>query len=227
MAKKLTIENDILERDIWVNKGLLCGIDEVGRGCLAGPVIAAAVVLNPGKKSKYVRDSKLMTEQERLLAYKWIVRNSTFGIGIVDHRRIDALNIYAATQWAMKRAVSQLTAQLSKKPDLMVVDAMPLVFSGEEFTNIPVKSFPFAESRSISVAAASIVAKVTRDRIMGIIDKSIPGYNLDHHKGYGTQEHSRAVIEQGSSIIHRQSFLKKSYDKMVEYRYEKQRELFG
>ena len=226
-VKKLTIENDVLERDMWVNKGILCGIDEVGRGCLAGPVIASAVVLKPGSTSPLLKDSKEMLESERVLAYNWVLEHGFVGIGVIDHRAIDRYNIYRATQFAMKRALSQLMAQLNQPISQIVVDAMPLVFSGQIYKDIPITSFPFAESRSISVAAASIVAKVTRDRLMATVEQSMPGYGLSGHKGYGTSEHNAAIVAHGASIIHRETFLKKLYDSRVMYRYGKQKELFG
>ena len=227
LVKKLTIENDLFEREVWVNKGILCGIDEVGRGCLAGPVVAAAIILDPGVSHPLLKDSKQMDEQGRLLAYDWIVQNSKYGLGLADSRHIDRHNIHQATQWVMRRALSQVMVQSSQDLSLILVDAVRLQFAGKKYKSISFKAFPYAESRSISVAAASIVAKVTRDRIMDRIMTSIPGYGMEQHKGYGTPVHTAALVENGPSIIHRQSFIKKLYDQVVTRSYEKQRELFG
>ncbi|OGB97221.1 hypothetical protein A3F06_02430 [candidate division TM6 bacterium RIFCSPHIGHO2_12_FULL_36_22] len=226
LGKKLTIENDLMERDVWVNKGILCGIDEVGRGCLAGPVVAAAVILDPGSNHPLLKDSKQMDEQERLLAYDWIVQHAIFGLGLVDSQHIDRYNIHKATQLSMKRALSQVMVQASQNISLILVDAVRLQFASNDYKSIPFKAFPYAESRSISVAAASIIAKVTRDRIMDTIKVSIPGYGMEQHKGYGTQTHAIALVKHGPSIIHRLSFIKKLYNQVVTH-HEKQRELFG
>ncbi len=192
------------EMAAWGEQKLVCGIDEVGRGCLAGPVVTAAVILHSRKVSRLVNDSKIMTPEDRDKAYQWICKNGSFGIGIVSHRVIDRFNIYQATLMAMRRAVMQLFTATSLRPSIIVVDAMPLqidTFQGD------IVAFPFGESKSISIAAASIVAKVTRDRLMQTFDSVFPGYSLGQHKGYSTQLHKERIKELQQSILHRVSFI--------------------
>jgi len=196
------------ENSLWQNNSPLCGIDEVGCGPLAGPVVSAAVILNLFSDSKLIKDSKLLNEKQRLAAYDWIVKNGIFGIGIVNNRCIDQWNIRNATIFAMRRALCNLLHISKQRPEAIIVDAIPLDLSICSL-DIPVHAFPRADSLSISVAAASIVAKVTRDRLMNRYDAIIPGYSFDRHKGYGTALHQEAIIKKGFSIVHRTSFLKR------------------
>lgn len=197
------------EQTAWKDNNFICGIDEVGRGCLAGPVVVAAVVLFPHKLSRHLRDSKIMTLEEREKAYRWIMNNSWNSIALVHHRTIDSKNIYHATLIAMKRAYMQLMSTIPHKPTTILVDAMPLKLNNTAYENTTnVYYFPFGESKSSSIAAASIIAKVTRDRLMvNHFEKIIPGYEIQSNKGYGTPPHKRHIRSLGHSIIHRMNFL--------------------
>lgn len=197
------------EREAWAQNQVICGVDEVGRGCLAGPLVTAAVILHPGKAPHHLRDSKLMTPEELTSSTSWVFKNSWFGYGIITPGQIDQVNIYQATLLAMKRAVIQAISACPQRPSAILVDAMPLklLFSGYE--DIKVHHFPKAESKSSSVAAASIIAKVKRDALMRRLESSFPGYHLGAHKGYATDAHCSAIRNHGASIIHRTSFLDK------------------
>ena len=176
----------------------LAGIDEAGRGPLAGPVVAAAVVLKNGIRIARLRDSKKVSEKERSSLYREIQQSSIdIGLGIVDADDIDRLNILQATKYAMQCAVENLT----ETPDLLVIDALAL-------SSVAIKQFSYikAESVSASVAAASIIAKVTRDRIMSDYHHQFPHYNFQKHKGYSTKEHLDLLRLYGPSPIHRKSF---------------------
>ena len=192
------------EKEAWERSELVCGIDEVGRSCLAGPVVAAAAILRPKAKFKYLKDSKILTAEQRVLAYNWLLKNSTFAVGIMHHRIIDSKNIYRATLFAMKRAVIQLLAHTPKAPSIILVDAMPIQLS---HIDIPVVHFPYGERQSASIAAASIIAKVTRDNLMTRLDPVIPGYALANNKGYGTLAHRKGIKADGISYMHRLSFM--------------------
>jgi len=176
----------------------LAGIDEAGRGPLAGPVVAAAVVLKKGIRIARLRDSKKVSEKERSSLYREIQQSSIdIGLGIVDADDIDRLNILQATKYAMQCAVENLT----ETPDLLVIDALDL-------SSVAIKQFSYikAESVSASVAAASIIAKVTRDRIMSDYHHQFPHYNFQKHKGYSTKEHLDLLRLYGPSPIHRKSY---------------------
>lgn len=194
---------DFYESEAIKNGLSICGVDEVGRGCLAGPVVTAAVILKPGKKSRLVKDSKQLNAQELATAYAWIINNSWHAVGITHHRLIDQKNIYQATLVAMRRATMQLFATVPQLPEKILVDAMPLEipsFAGD------IIHFIKGESKSSSIAAASIVAKITRDRIMASLDHVFPGYQHTQHKGYSTALHKAVLVSRGISIIHRLSF---------------------
>lgn len=191
------------EKLAWASGELIIGIDEVGRGCLAGPVGTAAVALFPGAHYRLLKDSKTLSQNELLDAYTWIIRHSFYVYASCDHAVIDTLNIYQATQRAMARAFNQLLVILPQNPSAVLVDAVPLQlphFQGQVY------HFIKGEQKSTSIAAASIVAKVTRDRHMGLFDTLFPAYRLSHHKGYATMEHQEAVRLVGPSLIHRTSF---------------------
>jgi ribonuclease HII len=192
----------MFEKEAWGKNQLVCGIDEVGRSCLAGPVVAAAVILKPNTSYKYLKDSKILSPEERLKAYKWINKNCDYAVGIMHHRIIDSINIYQATVCAMKRAVYQLIASSRKDLAAILVDFVPLKLD----IDIPVIHFSKGESKSSSIAAASIVAKVTRDRLMSRMDSFIPGYSFKSNKGYGTCVHRKAINCDGISFCHRLSF---------------------
>jgi len=199
----------LYEKQVWQKQAYLCGIDEVGRGCLAGPVVTAAVVLFPSSTHPLLKDSKILTENKRLEAASWIGKNSWFSYGIVDAREIDRLNIYKATQVAMRQAVYGLFSRLPKhvRPELILIDAMPLQAPFLD-SQPEIISFPFGESRSISIAAASILAKVKRDELISRMTRSFPAYSFQTHKGYGTAAHHKELRAHGPSLLHRATFLK-------------------
>lgn len=178
----------------------IAGIDEAGRGPLAGPVVAAAVVLKGNTRIKGLRDSKKVPEKEREYLFSEIQDTALdIGIGIVNHEDIDIINILRASKLAMKLAIENL----SELPDFLVIDAVSL-------PSVPIKQlFPIkGESVSASVAAASIIAKVTRDRLMLEYHNQYPQYNFNKHKGYSTKEHMELIQLYGPCPIHRKSFCK-------------------
>lgn len=191
------------EKSSWNEQKLVVGVDEVGRGCLAGPVVSAAVALTQKRVPKTITDSKLLSAEQRDSAYEWIMRNSYWGIGIAHHRHIDQENIYQSTLRSMRRAYEQFLISLPKDPGVVLVDAMPLTLPYE----VPVYAFCYGETRSVSIAAASIVAKVTRDRLMHSYDSAFPQHGLGAHKGYSTALHMLKVQEYGPALIHRTTFI--------------------
>lgn len=203
----IQISKNFFEKSLWQQQKLVVGIDEVGRGCLAGPLVTAAVILPIGKTSNLLQDSKILSEQERLHAYRWIVARCWYQVGMVHHRIIDTHNIWQATLLAMKRALVNLLPNVPQRPGAILVDAMPLKLEDTGCSDIPVYYFIKGESRSSSIAAASIVAKVTRDALMKKYDLLFPGYQLEKHKGYATQLHQECIEKERHLIIHRISFL--------------------
>jgi ribonuclease HII len=201
---KPDFEKDYYESLAWQEGAVLCGVDEVGRGCLAGPVASAAVILYPGASHELLQDSKILTPAQRKISYDWIINHSWHAVSLVNSRVIDTTNIYQATLLAMQRAITQLCAQVPQLPSMIVVDSMPVRL---DFFDKPVIAFNFGESKSSSIAAASIVAKVTRDAILAELHKSSPGYGHDQHKGYSTPMHKQKLIAHGASILHRISFI--------------------
>ena len=183
---------------------LICGVDEAGRGPLAGPGCAAAVILPPALELEGLNDSKKLSEKRREALYPLICEQAlAYGIAFASEQEIDELNILQATFLAMRRAVGQL----GQKPDLALVDGN----REPDFGGIPVRTIIKGDSRSANIAAASILAKVTRDRFMLEQDAVYPQYGFAVHKGYGTQKHYAALREFGPCPIHRRSFLKKFY----------------
>lgn len=182
---------------------LICGIDEAGRGPLAGPVYAAAVILPDGCEIEGLNDSKKLTEKKREALFDVVRQKALYwGIGSADEKEIDEINILQATFLAMRRAVENMGV----KPDLALVDGnqKPHIADGiEEVTVIK------GDAKSMSIAAASILAKVSRDRFMLEISEKYPEYEFPKHKGYGTKLHYEKIAEYGISDIHRKSFLKK------------------
>lgn len=180
---------------------VLAGMDEAGRGPLAGPVVCACVVFDEGVLIPYVNDSKKLSEKRREDVYEKIMEKARcVGIGIADNRRIDEINILNATKEAFKDAINSL----GEKPDIILADAIEI--DGVDIKQVPIVK---GDAKSFSIAAASIVAKVTRDRIMQEFDITYPGYNFKGHKGYGTAAHYEALRNLGPCPIHRNSFLKK------------------
>jgi ribonuclease HII len=197
------LKKDAYENKYWQTGHILAGVDEVGRGCSAGPVVAGAVILYPYRSHPLLQDSKKLSEKHLKDAYEWIIANSWHAIGICSHRIIDHHNIYKATQIAMNRALHQLYSQIQQNLDLVVVDAMPLSipqFCGD------MHYFTQGESKSLSIAAASIFAKVTRDSIMVNMAPNFPVYGLERHKGYETLFHKKGIAQVGPAVIHRKSF---------------------
>ncbi len=181
----------------------ICGIDEAGRGPLAGPVCAAAVILPRGLEIPGLNDSKKLTDKRRRALYDIIVTEAeAYGVAFASEQEIDTVNILQATFLAMERAVEAMVV----RPDLALVDGNrkpPLC--------LPVKTVVKGDSLSANIAAASILAKVTRDRLMEQLDETYPQYGFAIHKGYGTRRHYEALTQFGPCPIHRRSFLKKFY----------------
>ncbi len=212
-AVKTRFNKNYFEHTAWNSNELICGIDEVGRGCLAGPIVVACVVLFANKISRHLKDSKAMTHEEREKAALWIMKNSWYSVGIAHHRIVDIHNVYQATLKAMKRSYLQLMTQIPKKPKTIVIDAMPLNLANTAFHETDVYYFPYGESKSSSIAAASILAKVSRDYLMADqFEALFPGYSFANHKGYATPLHKNAVRTIGHSIIHRLTYLSQVYD---------------
>ena len=155
-----------LEYEYWSKERLVCGVDEVGRGCLAGPVVTAAAMLHQNVFHDLLIDSKKLSPKNLLLMHDWLMNHCSFSVAIASNTTIDQHNIYKTTQMMMKQALLNLLTKENNNPDLIIIDAMPLSLENTGFENITMKSLTQAESKSASVAAASIIAKVERDRIM-------------------------------------------------------------
>ena len=182
---------------------VICGVDEAGRGPLAGPVCAAAVILPDHLELPGLNDSKKLSDKKRRELFPLIKEQAiAYGIGLASEKEIDEINILQATYLAMERAL----AQLDGKADLALIDGN----RAKDF-GMPVKTVVKGDSLSASIAAASILAKVTRDDLMEAYAEEFPGYGFEIHKGYGTKAHYAALTEKGPSPIHRMTFLKKFY----------------
>ena len=201
--EKLALERQRLEgmrefENKYSDLGAVAGIDEAGRGPLAGPVVACAVILPKDEEILYLNDSKKLSEKKREELFDIIQEKAlAIGIGIVEPKRIDEINILQATYEAMRIALSKL----SIRPNLLLNDAVTI-------PNVDIKQIPLihGDTLSASIAAASIIAKVTRDRLMLEYDKEYPEYSFSKHKGYGTKLHDEAIKKFGLSKIHRLSF---------------------
>ena len=193
-----------IERDCFAaGCQLVCGVDEAGRGPLAGPVCAASVILPPDLVIPGLNDSKKLTDKKRRELFEIITSEAvSYGIALVDEKQIDEMNILQATFRAMEQAV----ARMDVTPDLALVDG-----NREPSLGLPVRTVVKGDSLSANIAAASILAKVTRDRLMEQLDETYPQYGFAVHKGYGTKRHYEALREYGPCPIHRRSFLKKFY----------------
>ena len=182
---------------------LICGVDEAGRGPLAGPVCAAAVILPPNLEIPGLNDSKKLSDKRRRELYPVIMEKAVaYGIGFADHKEIDEINILQATFLAMERAIQALNI----KPELALIDGN----RAKDF-GLPVKTIVHGDSLSASIAAASVLAKVTRDDVMLKMAEEYPQYGFEIHKGYGTKAHYQALKDYGPCPIHRMTFLKKFY----------------
>jgi len=189
----------------YANEGyrFICGVDEAGRGPLAGPVCAAAVILPMDIDIPGLNDSKKLTDKKRRELFPIICEKAiAYGIAFADHEEIDKINILQATYLAMERAISKLEI----KPDMALIDGN----RAKDF-GLPSQTIVGGDAKSASIAAASILAKVTRDDLMVKIAELYPSYGFEVHKGYGTKAHYAALLEYGPSPIHRITFLKKFY----------------
>ena len=187
---------------------IVAGIDEAGRGPLAGPVVAACVIIDMNYDYLYLNDSKKLSEKKRDILYDQIIDTSlSYGIGIVNNDIIDKINILEATHIAMREAYIEcnklLNNKINKNIDILLVDALKI-------KNVSIEQIPIihGDSISLSIAAASIIAKVTRDRIMKNLDNKYDIYNFSKHKGYGTKEHIELLKKYGPCDIHRKTFIK-------------------
>ena len=197
--EKLRMEEMMHYEHEYEHLGYLCGIDEVGRGPLAGPVVACAVILPKDHDILYLNDSKKLTANKREELYDVIMEKAiAVGIGMASPQRIDEINILQATYEAMRQAIGNLKV----KPDLLLNDAVTI-------PEVVIPQVPIikGDAKSVSIAAASIVAKVTRDRLMEEYDKVLPGYGFASNKGYGSAEHIKALQTLGPTPIHRRSFI--------------------
>lgn len=193
--KMRAFENKYMEQGFHA----ICGIDEVGRGPLAGPVVACAVILPEDDMILYLNDSKQVSAKKREILYEEIINRAVaYGIGIVSEQRIDEINILQATYEAMRMAINNL----SVTPDLMLNDAVKI--PGVDIKQVPIVK---GDTLSASIAAASIVAKVTRDRMMQSYDEIYPGYDFGSNMGYGSAKHIEALKVLGPTPIHRKSFI--------------------
>lgn len=191
-----------IEEELY-NSGanLICGIDEAGRGPLAGPVVVAAAIMPRNSMIEGVNDSKKVSEKKREKLYDLITDEAiAYGVGIIDQKEIDRINILNATKEGLTMAVKEL----NPKPDLITVDALSKI----DTEGIPYKSIIKGDAKCYSIACASIIAKVTRDRIMRQWDEVYPQYGFIKHKGYGTAAHISAIKEYGLCPLHRLSFVK-------------------
>ena len=195
MAIEATFELEANE--LQLGNGPVAGVDEAGRGPWAGPVVAAAVILDPDRIPRSIADSKVLLPEERELIFPRILATAQVGIGIADVGRIDRVNILNATLWAMAEAV----AGLGVAPRLVLIDGNRAPKLRAETRTI-IKG----DARCLSIAAASIVAKVTRDRLMVELGRRLPHYGFERHKGYGTPEHQAALKAHGVTDHHRRSF---------------------
>ena len=201
-----------IERELY-QKGVksICGIDEAGRGPLAGPVVVASVIMPEGSMIEGVNDSKKISEKKREKLYEQIIEEAVaYGVGIIDQNEIDRINILSATKEGLTLCIKELEKDLKEKnsgiekPEIILVDALTKI----DTDHIPYQSIIKGDAKSYSIAAASIIAKVTRDRIMRQWDEVYPEYGFAKHKGYGTAMHISAIKQYGICPLHRKTFVK-------------------
>ena len=201
-----------IERELY-QKGVksICGIDESGRGPLAGPVVVASVIMPEGSMIEGVNDSKKVSEKKREKLYEQIIEEAVaYGVGIIDQNEIDRINILNATKEGLTLCIKELEKDLKEKnrgiekPEIILVDALTKI----DTDHIPYQSIIKGDAKSYSIAAASIIAKVTRDRIMRQWDEVYPEYGFAKHKGYGTAMHISAIKQYGICPLHRKTFVK-------------------
>lgn len=206
------IENELYQKGIQS----IAGIDEAGRGPLAGPVVVACVIMPKDSMIEGVNDSKKVSEKKREKLYEQIIEKAVaYGVGIISQEEIDRINILNATKEGLTLAIKEMENDLKdknrniEKPDIILVDALTKI----DTDHIPYKSIIKGDAKSYSIAAASIIAKVTRDRIMRQWDEVYPVYGFAKHKGYGTANHINAIKEYGLCPLHRHSFVKNIVEK--------------
>ncbi len=209
----LAAHQQLLQHDLdLIDQGFksLTGVDEAGRGPLAGPVVASAVIVRDFSFSSPINDSKKMSAKARERAYDEIIAKCVVGIGIKDHGVVDRIDIFQATLRAMEEAVMKL----GETPDLILVD-------GPKTPNLPFRQRPIVDGDAISfsIACASVIAKVTRDRLMEVYAGEYPQYGFEKHKGYGTRDHIEAIKKNGPCKIHRKTFepIKSLYGNFTDY----------
>ena len=183
--------------ELQIHGGPVAGVDEAGRGPWAGPVVAACVVLDPAHIPAHIDDSKALDEDARAFLYNRIMKHADVGVGIADVTRIDRDNILQATLWAMSEAI----AALKTPPKLVLIDG-----NKAPRLTMECRTIIKGDAKCVSIAAASIIAKVTRDRIMMALARDHPSYGFERHKGYGTPEHQAAINKHGVCQLHRRSF---------------------
>ncbi|HSW75482.1 MAG TPA: ribonuclease HII [Candidatus Saccharimonadales bacterium] len=198
-----------IEQEYWLKGLQICGMDEVGRGCLAGPVVTCAVILFENVYHSNLIDSKKLTQPELQEMYQWLLPRCIYNIAINSSRIIDAHNIYQTTAMTMKSSLLHLFEKAPQLPSLILIDAMPINLASTPYSTIEIRSFTQGESKSASIAAASIIAKVTRDAIVTRMNEAFPSYGLARHKGYATKSHQACLHTHQASIIHRKAYLKK------------------
>lgn len=183
----------------------ICGIDEAGRGPLAGPVSVGAVVMKPDSKLEWVNDSKKVTEKRREILYDRIIEDSlAWSVQLIDQKEIDEINILEATKKGLHLALEDIINQLKQKPEIILVDALREI----DTFNIPYQSIIKGDATCYAISCASILAKVTRDRVMKEWDEIYPMYGFEKNKGYGTAAHIQAIKEFGPCPLHRKTFIK-------------------
>ena len=201
--------NEFDKKYLSPNIKFLAGVDEAGRGPLAGPVVAAAVIFERDIHIEGIADSKTLSEKKREFLFEKIISKCvSYSVSVIDHGIIDEINILKASLLAMKNAVEGLTV----KPDLVLIDG-----NKSFYFDVPVITIVKGDAKSFSIGAASIIAKVTRDRLMRKYSLDYPNYLLEKNKGYPTLEHRQAVLKFGPSPIHRKTFLKKLYANSDKY----------
>lgn len=202
--KDQLILQNLKQYDSQFSEELICGIDEAGRGPLAGPVVVGACIMPKDSYIEGVNDSKKLSERKRELLYEKITKEAiSYSVGIIDEKTIDEINILQATKLAAVYAITRLEV----KPELILVDALK-----DLDTSIKVNSIIKGDSTSYSIACSSIIAKVTRDRMICELDKKYPEYGFAKHKGYGTKAHIEAIKKFGPCEIHRRTFIKNFFN---------------
>ena len=205
--EELRLEEMRIEERTVLELSPIAGVDEAGRGPLAGPVVAACAVIPLDYPFYYLNDSKKMSEKRREALFEELQKEAiAFGIGIVSPERIDEINILQATYEAMREALKDMEKRFSLSPKILLNDAVTI-----PGIPIPQKAIVHGDAKSLSIAAASVLAKVTRDHIMLEYDEKYPEYGFKQHKGYGTKVHREAILKHGPCLIHRRSFLKNLY----------------